>query len=214
MAALDNCLIVRATVRVPVQPYTTLKEAESHAHICAKLAEQYKSDPVLFAALTDAAAIIRDLMRDRLGASATGAGQAEIKALRAEVDRLAEALRELEEREQRDEALLRQALKALESGAWDTLRGRNAAAAILDRLGEGAMIERNRHPAGRVFNTLFGLCQVADGFIRVLSLGYLHSRLTLTVSRKATEKLISRRKKLLEQLAQSPERQERENSND
>lgn len=32
-------------------------------------------------------------MRERLGASATGAGQAEIEALRAEVDRLAEALR-------------------------------------------------------------------------------------------------------------------------
>jgi hypothetical protein len=34
-----------------------------------------------------------------------------------------------------DEALLRQALEALESGAWDTLRGRNAAAAIRERLG-------------------------------------------------------------------------------
>ena len=40
----------------------SLEQAESHAHICAKLAEQYKSDPVLFAALTDAAAIIRDLL--------------------------------------------------------------------------------------------------------------------------------------------------------
>ena len=37
---------------------------------------------------------------------------------------------------ERDEALLRQALKALEQGAWDTLRGRNAAAAIRERLGE------------------------------------------------------------------------------
>ena len=44
-------------------------------------------------------------------------------ALRAEVER--------------DKALLRQALEALESGAWDTLRGRNAAAAIRARLGEG-----------------------------------------------------------------------------
>ncbi len=34
---------------------------------------------------------------------------------------LVEALRKLEERVQRDEALLRQALEALESGAWDTL---------------------------------------------------------------------------------------------
>ena len=36
---------------------------------------------------------------------------------------------------QRDEALLRQALEALEHGAWDTLGGRNAAFAIRDRLG-------------------------------------------------------------------------------
>ena len=34
------------------------------------------------------------------------------------------------------EALLRQALKALEHGAWDTLSGRNAAAAIREWLGE------------------------------------------------------------------------------
>lgn len=53
----------------------TLEQAESHAHICGKLAEEHKSDPVLFAALTDAAAIIRDLLRDRLSASAAGALQ-------------------------------------------------------------------------------------------------------------------------------------------
>jgi len=50
-----------------VQPEasTMLEQAESHAHICSKLAEQYKSgDPVLFAALMDAAAIIRDLLRE------------------------------------------------------------------------------------------------------------------------------------------------------
>lgn len=91
------------------------------------------------------------------------AQEAEIKALRAEVERLradrdsweqqasdrvadwyaehlraerlAEALRKLEEREQSDEALLRQTLEALERGAWDTLRGRNVAFAIRERLG-------------------------------------------------------------------------------
>ena len=36
-----------------------------------------------------------------------------------------------------DTALLRLALTALEQGAWDTLRGRNAAAAIRERMGEG-----------------------------------------------------------------------------
>ena len=46
---------------------TTLEQAASHAHICDKLAEDHKDDALLFAALTDAAAIIRDLMRERLG---------------------------------------------------------------------------------------------------------------------------------------------------
>ena len=56
-----------------------------------------------------------------------------VEILQAEVERLEKAMHALE---QHDEALLRQALKALESGAWDTLRGRNAAAAIRERLGE------------------------------------------------------------------------------
>jgi hypothetical protein len=58
-------------------------------------------------------------------------------------------------------------------------------------------IERDRHPAGKLYNMLFGLCQVADGFIRILSLGYLHSRLPSTAARNAAEKLISRRKAAL-----------------
>ena len=57
----------------------------------------------------------------------------------AETNRaMTDALLMMEEREQRDEALLRQALEALERGAWDTLRGRNAATAIRERLGEKA----------------------------------------------------------------------------
>lgn len=57
------------------------------------------------------------------------------------------------------------------------------------------MIERNRNPAGRLFNLLFGLCGIADGLIRVASLGYLHSRFTLALSRRAAEKHIARQKK-------------------
>lgn len=57
------------------------------------------------------------------------------------------------------------------------------------------MIERNRHPAGRLYNMLFGLCEVADGLIRVVSLGYLHSRLPLTASKKAVERHIAQLKK-------------------
>jgi hypothetical protein len=36
-------------------------------------------------------------------------------------------------------------------------------------------IERNKHPSGRMSNALFGLIQVADGAVRVLSLGFLHT---------------------------------------
>ena len=65
---------------------------------------------------------------------------AERDALAAEVERLAEALRKLEEREQRDEALLRQALEALlgQRGEpdWHTGKQReNAIAALRERLG-------------------------------------------------------------------------------
>jgi hypothetical protein len=45
------------------------------------------------------------------------------------------------------------------------------------------MIERNRHPSGRVSNMIFGLCAITDGFVRVLSLGFLHSRFTLEWSK-------------------------------
>ena len=47
---------------------------------------------------------------------------------------LIHAMHALEECEKRDEALLRQALDALERCAWDTPSGRNAAAAIRARL--------------------------------------------------------------------------------
>ena len=68
-------------------------------------------------------------------------------ALAAEVERLAEALRELEEREQRDEALLREALYALEYASDMTkpegLQGCGCPictniTALRERLGEGA----------------------------------------------------------------------------
>lgn len=65
---------------------------------------------------------------------------AEIEALRAEVERLADALLMMEEREQRDEALLRQALEALEfeAGGWEYPPPKTTAAiaALRERLGE------------------------------------------------------------------------------
>lgn len=72
------CYDLIAEMDNPPEASTTLNEAESHAHICAKLAEEHKHDAVLFAALTDAAAIIRDLR------NAVAAKQARIDALMLE----------------------------------------------------------------------------------------------------------------------------------
>ena len=55
------------------------------------------------------------------------------------------------------------------------------------------MIERNLHAAGRRANVLFGVAELIDGLVRILSLGFLHTRLTLIVSswqiRRAFENL-------------------------
>lgn len=45
------------------------------------------------------------------------------------------------------------------------------------------LIELNRNPSGRISNIVFGLASVIDGFIRIISFGYLHTRLPITVSK-------------------------------
>lgn len=45
------------------------------------------------------------------------------------------------------------------------------------------MIEINKHPSGRISNIGFGLCSIADGLIRVFSLGFLHSTFALDYAR-------------------------------
>jgi hypothetical protein len=45
------------------------------------------------------------------------------------------------------------------------------------------MIERNLNAAGRRANVLFGVAELVDGLVRVLSLGLLHTRLCLIVTR-------------------------------
>ena len=57
------------------------------------------------------------------------------------------------------------------------------------------MIERNRNPAGKLFNILFGLSEIADGLIRVASLGYLHSLFALEVSKRAFKSHLTRQEK-------------------
>jgi hypothetical protein len=45
------------------------------------------------------------------------------------------------------------------------------------------MIERNRHVAGWIGNILFGLVTLADGLVRCLSLGFLHTRFPVEMAR-------------------------------
>lgn len=51
-------------------------------------------------------------------------------------------------------------------------------------------IQRNKHPAGRLSNIIFGFCTIADGCVRVISLGFLHTTLTLDWSRNQAKKAI------------------------
>ena len=43
------------------------------------------------------------------------------------------------------------------------------------------MIEPNRNPAGRVSVIVYGLAEIVDGLIRVLSLGFFHTGFVLRV---------------------------------
>lgn len=49
-------------------------------------------------------------------------------------------------------------------------------------------IELNKNPAGRVNNMIFGFCQLADGIVRVVSFGFLHTRFPIDQARNATRK--------------------------
>jgi len=55
-------------------------------------------------------------------------------------------------------------------------------------------IERNRHKLGRINNIHFGLCQVADGLVRICSLGFLHSTFTLDQTRNSALKCLKKLK--------------------
>lgn len=69
------------------------------------------------------------------------------------------------------------------------------------------MIKINRNPAGKLFNLLFGLSEIADGLIRVASLGYLHSRFALEVSKRAVKRHIAHQKKQRAALAAQQKRE-------
>lgn len=56
-------------------------------------------------------------------------------------------------------------------------------------------IERNKHPAGRLWNILFGLASLVDGLVRALSLGFCHTVLPITVARYQAKALHKRYRK-------------------
>jgi len=53
-------------------------------------------------------------------------------------------------------------------------------------------IERNRHPAGRLSNLGFGLIQIADGLVRTISLGYLHTDLGCWYTRRQSKAMFAK----------------------
>lgn len=58
-----------------------------------------------------------------------------------------------------------------------------------------SMFFLNKNPAGKVTNVLFGLAELVDGSVRLLSLGFIATGLTSTVSRWQVERHIKRLKK-------------------
>lgn len=57
------------------------------------------------------------------------------------------------------------------------------------------MIHQNKHPSGRFGNILFGLCEVIDGVVRVMSAGYAHTNLLCFVTRYQARKMLKNIKK-------------------
>ena len=55
-------------------------------------------------------------------------------------------------------------------------------------------LQRNRHPSGRISNMTFGLCNIADGLVRVLSFGFLHSTFALDHARRSAKNRINQLK--------------------
>lgn len=58
------------------------------------------------------------------------------------------------------------------------------------------MIFRNRHPGAWAFRLIFALAQIADGVVRLLSLGVLATQFPVTVSRYHAKSVFTRMKRL------------------
>lgn len=66
------------------------------------------------------------------------------------------------------------------------------------------MIERNKNPAGRLSMMVFGVCCIADGLVRVFSLGFLHARFQLEYARRQAKRNLVRLKKLAAENTRTP----------
>lgn len=55
------------------------------------------------------------------------------------------------------------------------------------------MIERNKHPAGRLGCILFGFACLADGLVRILSFGFLHTRFPVELAKAQVKWAFKRR---------------------
>jgi hypothetical protein len=53
-------------------------------------------------------------------------------------------------------------------------------------------IYRNKHPAGRFNSFTFGLCNIGDGLVRVLTFGFFHSTFALDHARSTAKRRIEK----------------------
>lgn len=56
------------------------------------------------------------------------------------------------------------------------------------------IICRNKNPAGKLYNMVMGLSNVFDGLVRLLSLGFFHTDIPITVSRLQVEHMVKNRR--------------------
>ncbi len=58
---------------------------------------------------------------------------------------------------------------------------------------------RNKNLSGKVFNMVFGLAEILDGLVRILSLGFLATSLPVTCSGLGVKSHLKKLKKIQEQ---------------
>lgn len=57
------------------------------------------------------------------------------------------------------------------------------------------MLYRNKNPAGLLGNMLYGLAQITDGIVRIITFGTVATKLPLIVTRRQTQNHLKQLKK-------------------